>query len=215
MQKFYRLNEQRRRVSRAVARNVLKELVFADSPKNWLVHSQGFYHAGCQLIRVLQGNEEQFSKIIIDEMFFYHRYSYKIAIFLLSHATELLLKASISYYNRNNPANMLDKPASYGHKAKQMFNDLIKVNHIAKNDGDNDLIELMDTFLRWYGRYHSPHEKQIDNSLELDYVKDENETYHFKHDFADVYKKLIHFYQRVRLGIKVGSLDFEYSSQAP
>lgn len=203
------------RSSKVANREVIKDAIFADTPQNWLINSKGFYHASCQLVAVIKGNEEMFPNVITDEMYFYHRHSYKTAVYLLSHAIELIFKASISYYRHNICSTALKPPATYGHKAVNMFSDLIEVGYLEKNTGDDEIIELIDTYLKWFGRYYSPNEKQVEKVLEASYHKDDNEQLSFKHELYGAHEKLIAFYDRLSSKIRLGNLHFHYSFQAP
>lgn len=195
-----------------VNKDVLKEAIFADTPRNWYVHSVGFYHAGWQLAWLI--NKDELPKIMTQEWSFHHRYSNKIAVYLLSHALELLLKASVSDYKFHNPLNNLKEPVKYGHNAKLMFKDLVSVNYLEKNEDDEEIIELVDAYLKWYGRYFSPN-RSIDKTIKEDYIEDENGFVEFKHNLSGAHEKLISFYKRIRLQIKLGYPLFHYSFQSP
>lgn len=172
----------------------LTDSIFSDKPINWFVHSQGFFYTGKSLIEAEKKNISP--KFVNTEFIFNKQYSYKIAIYLLSHAIELLLKAIISSYNRANPSSPLKESIKYGHNAKIMFDELVNKGWILKKDDDEEVIELVDIYLKWFGRYYCPHKNDIARTLEENYIEDGNGLLEFKYKLTfDTHKKLIDFYE--------------------
>src|SRR5690349_13471963 len=88
--------------------------IFSDMPVNWLIHSQGFHHAGLKLVEAME-NSCQKDKCTSTGDNFKRQYTYKVAVYLFSHAIELLLKAIVSMCNKNNEQKELKQPAKYSH----------------------------------------------------------------------------------------------------
>ena len=121
-------------------------VIFSDDPRNWSVYSQGFYHAGLKLAEESQKRSTK-SKLIGQEEVFTNRYSYKISIYLLSHAIELLLKSIVSAYNANPENIKIKKSIDFGHNIVSIVDKLIKADVLILENKDHLLFDLINEYL--------------------------------------------------------------------
>lgn len=154
----------------AVKPEFLKNTIFSDDPANWFVHAQGFYYAGIKLIEANQKLEKP-KKFISTKEVFNKQYTYKIAIYLLSHAIELLLKSLISIYNKINPSNPLKPSAKYGHNITKMVDGLLKVGAITLDAEEKKTLEMVGEYLKWFGRYYCPQAKDVAETIKQTYTE--------------------------------------------
>lgn len=177
--------------------DLLKSNVFADSPANWFIHAQGFYNAGLKLIEAQKLGPKK--KFLSTEEIFLNAYSYKIAVYLLAHAIELSLKTIISSYNLSNQAKQLKSPVKYSHRVTSMADDLINIGVLILSDADYETMQLVEEYLKWFGRYYCP--QDIQETLKQSYTNpDENGLIDFKYklDYKNTHKKLIKLYDELR-----------------
>ena len=148
---------------------------------------------------------------------FHEQYNYKIAVYLLSHAIELLFKSLISFHNLNFKSNHLKSPTKYSHNVIDMVNDLISVGLITLDEKDYEIFKLVDEYLKWFGRYYSPHTRDIPDVIKQAYTEpDENGLINFKYKlkYPDTHRDLERIYQEHILEI-AQPLDFHYLLHSP
>lgn len=79
-----------------INKKLVENFIFSDNPINWLSHAKGFHYSGLKLIEALPAQSKTF---LSTKDIFFDKYAYKVGVYLLSHAIELLLKFWISKYN--------------------------------------------------------------------------------------------------------------------
>lgn len=192
----------------------LRANILSDQPMNWLIHAEGFHSAGLKLIEAYEklGTSK---KLVSTEDIFLHNYNYKVAIYLLSHSIELLLKALISV---NNLKNSGQQPTKYSHSASKMFKDLIAAGILIKTkeseeDDDEETIKLIDEYLQWFGRYYCPLPSKIDEVIEKAYTEpDAQGLIDFKYNpkYPETHLKLDRLFQNLKPSIPEGALTLPY-----
>ena len=195
----------------------LMQNIFADIPVNWLVHSQGFHYAGLKLAEVKHSVKSNKNLISMKEGFNQH-YTYKLAVYLLAHAIELMLKSLISVYNKMNASSQLKAPARYSHNVMDMINDLIRVNFISLDEDDYELLKLVDEYLKWFGRYYCPQTKDVPDVLKQAFTEvDENGLIDFKYKLKcpETHTKLDELYKKLAPDISEASLTMQYLTHCP
>lgn len=155
----------------------LKNEIFTNKPNNWMVHSHGFYNTALTLIDC----PKNIPTYISSKDIFLNQYNYKIAIYLLCHSIELLLKSLIEIYYESPEASK--SPMDYSHGACAMAIALINSGVVVISQEEKEILKLVDIYLKWFGRYHSPKNvSSVSRTLSEDYTKpDLNKMVEFKY----------------------------------
>lgn len=182
---------------RKIKKDLLKKGLFADNAASWLVQAQGFHNTGLELVKTI-GLSNQPRMYSGQEMFF-STYAYKVAIYLLSHSIELLLKTIISIHNNTiSPTNPIDPPHKYSHQVIKMVEALERVSAITLNEEERETFRLIEVYLKWFGRYYSPNEKDIDKIIAESFtLPDEDGMVSFKYEpkFPETHTKIDALYR--------------------
>lgn len=144
-----------------INKNLLRSLRFSNRAVAWLLQAQSFYHAAV----LLQKGRPAFAKgaYISSESIYLSDSSYKIACYLLAHAIELCLKALYC----ENAHEDIEK---FSHNAIKLTNALVERKILEKNEIDSSDLELINIFLEWYGRYHKPLTKKLEDTIHKSFI---------------------------------------------
>lgn len=198
--------------------DLLKKAIFSDTPGNWFIHVQGFYQSGMLLVEARDKLLPKKQMVSTQEVFC-NRFTYKVAVYLLSHAIELSLKTIICNYNLTNPASPLKKPAKFSHKVIDMVDVLVNVNLLSLGAGDEEIFRSVDEYLKWYGRYYCPNSSEIDDIIKKAYTEPDKDgliDFKYKPEYPKTHIQLIKLYQKLILpGAEKASLSLQYLLQCP
>ncbi len=200
-----------------IQKDFLVNAVFSDSPVNWIVHARGFYYSALKLVEATEKLESKI-KFISTEEIFNRKYTYKIAVYLLSHSIELLLKSIICMHNKINKSNQLKSSAKYSHNVIDMIDDLIKANAISLEQEDYESLKLVDEYLKWFGRYYCPQTKDIPDVLKEAYTcPNESGLIEFKYklQYPETHRKLNKLYNELAPKLEGASLTLPYLLHCP
>lgn len=193
-----------------VKSDFLRKVIFADNPANWLVQAQGFHHAGLELIKTSKLSAQP--RIYSGKDLFCIQHAYKVGVYLLAHSIELLLKSIISTYNnkicRERPFKLTQK---YSHHVIDMVSDLQKVNVIVLREGELEIFQLVEEYLKWFGRYYCPNKQDIDTIVAESFTSPDQEgmvSFKYEPKFPETHEKIDALYKRYEL--KHSNLDLLY-----
>lgn len=189
----------------AINPDFLKNVIFSEkNPSSWFIHAEGFYTAGILLVEASTKPQESSQKYITLGQSFKKIYPYKVAIYLLSHAIELLLKSWVSCYNQiqdslDAPENKLKNPSALSHNAINISDLLLEKKVISLTEDEYTTMKLVDEYLHWFGRYYCPSSEKNALSLMKKSFSEPDENglidFKFKIKFNETHKKLIALYQ--------------------
>lgn len=154
----------------------LKNAVLRPQPVSWLLHAKAFRYSGINLVEKYEQLCTHDKKAISTIEIFNRSHTYKVAIYLLCHGFELLLKGIIA------GCVLSANPITFSHSVLDMVDFLVKKGVIGINKDELETVKLIDIYLKWFGRYYCPKEKEIDKVINDAYTKpDEQNMVSFKH----------------------------------
>ena len=165
----------------------LKNVRFSDSVEAWVLQAKGFYYSADS---ALKGNDVVRNKIIkrdfiSSEEGFLNNFCLKTVCYLLSHSIEASLKAIYLLKGGDQSTE------EFSHDVIKLRDILISKYSLEKSYFDRDTIELAETILYWYGRYHRPKKNKIDQSIKKIYQESEDpKMYTSKFSPKETYSKL-------------------------
>lgn len=173
-------------------REIVKNRLLSNDPREWLINARLFKYSALKMIEAYeklgprkspQGGTNFFDHIE-------HKHTYHTGVYLLAHATELLLKALLSAIQ--------EKPEEHSHKVEGMFKTLIDAGMINEESGDAETLTLVSVYLAWFGRYYKPQPKAIETVIAQQYTEP-NETglVEFKHKsrYPETHQKILKFFE--------------------
>ena len=198
--------------------DLLKKMIFSDQPANWYVHAQGFYYSGLLLVQATEKLIPK-NKIISTKEIFNKEYSYKVAIYLLSHAIELSLKTIICNYNLADKSSKLKKSSAYSHGVLDMIKDLQKIGLLAFDENDEKLFSFVEEYLKWFGRYYCPKINDINSIIKSAYTEPDKDgliDFKYKPKYPETHNQLIKLFQALILpGAEEANLSMQYLLHCP
>ncbi|KPJ67135.1 MAG: hypothetical protein AMJ43_05640 [Coxiella sp. DG_40] len=96
-------------VIRKTNKKFLKNFVLSQQPIGWLLYAQAFHNTGLKLVEKYEQRVSTSHKFHSSVDIFNKHHMYKVAIYLLSHSIELLLKGVISGYKID------ENPSGFNH----------------------------------------------------------------------------------------------------
>lgn len=180
-------------------KSFLEKVIFSDNRAAWYIQSEGFYNAGLKLVESYKSSFLE-KRMYSSKEIYLSTHVYKVAIYLLSHSIELLLKSIVSNHNNNICKDKpIKKPEQYGHKITNMVTDLAKVGAIIDlQEWELETFTLAEEFLKWFGRYYLPSKANMAKILKESFTEpDENEMVAFKFTpkFPETHEKLEELYK--------------------
>jgi HEPN domain-containing protein len=155
-----------------IRKDILNDYVFSDVPIAWILQANSYYEAGEALLIGARIKDQQANPVLPDgrrsfalDSVHTNRSLYKIACYLLSHAIEANLKALYSLTKQEGDKSV----ESFSHNITRLLKTLIEKKVIDKNEVDNEIMELAELLLAWFGRYHKPLDNKKEKVIEKYY----------------------------------------------
>jgi HEPN domain-containing protein len=164
----------------------LKKSLLVPQPVSWFLHAQAFHYAGLKMVEKYGQISSPANKNPISVVEIFNRQNmYKVAVYLLSHSIELLLKGLVS--------SLDDDAESCGHDIPTMVGKLKSKFIVSIDEKDDELFELVDVYLNWFGRYYCPLPKHLDKVVKKAYTNPDEEDmvmFKFSPKYPDTHGRL-------------------------